>query len=241
MSSMTQTLVTTFQSYPYLFTNIISLILCILVSTLLGRQGKIIILSGLLSTPPFFLSAAFEVEYWNPVRLGGWVTGLEDALCSFDVGAMAWIPVALLFNRTMNIDIKWNRFCRNYSVLGILSLGFFVLFILRFDALTSLLATYIVLITVLLLLHPHLWQISIVGGLGFSVLYVLIVKFYFLLWPDFVSQWKVNNFWGELIWGLPRGEIAYAFSFGFFWPLFIGYVFNISLIRSDLRARIQTG
>ena len=219
------------KGHPYLFTNVCSLIICLLTACLLGRPGRLIILGGLLSTPSFYLIALFENEYWNPVRIWGWVVGIEDVLCSFDVGAMALIPCACMFGRRL----LWNEGRRTvllrYFFLGALnSVLFLVLVFMGLGGMTSLVLTYLLMMAILQIVRWRLWPLSVAGLLGFTFIYYVIVRVYFWYWPDFINQWNFGSIWGRPVAGLPLGEIAWAGAFGFFWPLFVGYVLEARLI-----------
>ena len=67
----------------------------------------------------------------------------------------------------------------------------------------------------------------------------------FLLWPGFITQWNPEGIWGAVVLGLPRGEIAWAFAFGAFWPVFVGYVFDVRIERRERAsgrvARLEPG
>jgi hypothetical protein len=218
------------KGYPYLFANIMSLAVCLIASRM-TPQGNMIIVSGLLSTPCFFLLAVPPWnEYWNPVRVGGWVLGVEDVLCSFDVGALAWLAAGAPFGLATSSRICHGGFFKRYAVLGSLTAGLFtLLWLVGLEAMTSLIATCFVVGAFLFALRRDLRFLALSGLIGFPILYSLIVSFYFRIWPDFAFQWKTHNFWGRAILGLPAGEVAWAVVFGFFWPLFVGHVCNVRL------------
>jgi len=101
------------------------------------------------------------------------------------------------------------------------------------------LAQFLAVVPVLLL-RPDLWRLSATGGIGFSLIYCGILRTVFCIWPDFVSCWR-STLRGVASVRSPPGEVAWAISFGLFWPLFSGFVFNLRLARPPLAIMEEPG
>ncbi len=233
-------------AYPYLFATVLGLVICLAAAVALRPQWTLILGGGLLNTTCFHLLVYFEDVYWSPVRLFDWPVGIEDVLCSFHVGALALIPMAVILRESLSWEHEIARPVRRYLLAGVpLPALFLVLMPLGLGPMGSLIATNLLATGGLLLARARLWPLCICGLAGFPLLYWLIVRTYFLLWPGFITQWNPEGIWGAVVLGLPRGEIAWAFAFGAFWPVFVGYVFDVRIERRERAsgrvARLEPG
>jgi hypothetical protein len=227
---MVSYLIEIIEDYPYFFANILSsLILLTAGRIFLSRQQwQLMILSGLLSVPCFPFLIFFEKEYWNPVRLGGWMLGIEDLFCSFWVAALAWFTVAMpLRNHIILNDqlrISWYRY---RIICGISVILFLLLYLLEFGGMGSLLLTCGIVAILLLIRNRKLWPLFITGIFLYPVLYLVLLKYFYWIWPHFVKQWNPLSFWGGTSFlEIPRGEITWAVIFGAYWPLLMTYVLD---------------
>ena len=219
-------------AHPYFFTNVLSLLICLSVAFWLRPQGKLVLIGGILNLPCFYLLAFFEDKYWNPVRIWNWAVGIEDILCSFDVGALVLIPSTVLFRNSMSWENWSDHTMKRFLLAGAAtSVLFLLLIFLGLEPMGALIGTILLTAFGLLLFRFRLWPLCLSGILGFPVLYYLIVRVYFLYWPGFIAQWNPEGPWGKILLGLPMGEIAWAIAFGGFWPLFVGYVLDLRVAR----------
>lgn len=227
------------QTYPYLFTNIVSFLIFVVGGRWILRRDhwRAMMIGGALNAPCFPLLIFLENNYWHPLRLGGWILGIEDMLCSFMVAAISWFVIALTFGNRMtmpdNLKILWPR----YRIIAGISVLLFLLFNLTgFIGMTSLVFTCTIVTAMLLFMKRELWPVALGGIIGFAVIYLVLVRIYFFVWPDFVLQWNMQTFWGRLIWGMPLGEIVWACVFGAYWPVFMINVWNIHYSRQSFLA-----
>ena len=221
-----------FSSYPYLFANILSVILIAVASKKLlsPQQNTLVFLGGLTSLLCFPFTFLFEGGYWAPVRLGGWALGIEDALCAYALGAMSWFATALFFGPVSRDAISFLEIFKRYSaVAGGSGIVFFTFYFLGVDIMSAYLLMCLIVGLVLFIRLRPLRKLALAGLWKFPILYLAIVKMYFLIWPNFVWQWNTSAPWGRLYFGLPLGEIAWAFGFAFYWPLFMGHVFKLKI------------
>ena len=230
---------------PVLFSNILSLLLCLGVASAVRPHGRLVLLGGVLSLPGF-LTELLDADYWNPVRVGRWAVGLEDALCAFDFGALALVPVVVLLRRSLSWE-GWTICAARRSLLagGALSALFLASMAAGLSPVTALITSAGLAapgaagrppgpladrpdrarrIPALVLPHrPALFRD--VAGLHHPVEPARTV--------------------GTVVLGLPAGEIAWAIAFGALWPLFVGYVVNIRIAalsrRPDLAAPTGSG
>jgi hypothetical protein len=220
-------------TYPYLFSDLLWLsgLLLVVRSLSLASHRRLIVRLGFVMLPNCLFSLAnhdYWTDYWNPIRVGGWVLGLEDVLFAFNAGATACLA-ALWLSRHQRIVAEQPvpRVGRLLAVGIPAQCTFLVLFSMGRSTMASAVLALFMMVVPLLLLRPDLWRFSAAGGIGFSLIYCGLVKAVFWTWPDFVSCWKSTPPWGLLLFGIPLGEIAWAVGFGLCWPLFAGFVFDL--------------
>lgn len=217
-------------SYPYLCSNVLWLAGLLFVVRLLpsGVHRRLVISLGFIMMPSFLFSAVLTPDYWSPLRLGGWTIGIEDALCSFNVGASAFLPAAFFYRSRLvhsgQLVPKIGRF------LAAITLGqalYFLLWFAGVSSMTALILTLSMAVVLLLRLCPHLWQFCLGNGIAFTLFYCALVKVLFRIWPSFPACWRTTPPWGARLLGIPFGEVVGAASFGVFWFLFAGYIFDL--------------
>ena len=223
-----------FGTYPYLFANVLWLggLLLAVRSLPLASHRRLLVRLGLVIIPNCLFSLANH-DYWDPVRVGGWILGPEDALFAFNVGAMGCLPAVWLYRHQLIVAEQPAPRVGRLLAVGIpAQCALLVLFRMGRSSMTAAILALLMAVIALLVLRPELWRFSAAGGIGFTAIYCGIVKGVFWIWPEFVSCWRSTPPWGLLLFGIPLGEIAWAAGFGLFWPLFAGFVF-------DLRVRDQ--
>jgi len=225
------------KAYPYFFANLLWIFILLTAGTIFlsRQQWQVMVLSGLLNTPCFTFLIFLEKEYWMPVRFGGWMLGIEDVFCSFCVAALVWFAVVLpLRNQIIvndQLQISWYRY---RIICGISVILFLLCYLLKFGGVGSLLLACGIVATILLIRNRKLWSLFITGIFVYPLLYLVLLKFFFWIWPDFVKQWNPLSFWGATTFlGIPRGEITWAFIFGAYWPLLMAYVFDFRVSLSS--------
>ena len=225
------------KSRPYLAANILYLIWLVIGLFLVvpPKQRMIVIVSGLISLPCFPFLVLFENNYWVQNRLGGWVLGIEDAICSFAVAAMVWLVISILFrNRISSEILTRGAFNRYISSAGISVFIFMMLFSVEFLPMTALVLCNLIVWLVLVLLRRDLLLFSLSGMIAYGIVHFFLMKSCFLFIPDFILTWNSQNLWGTPVFGVPLGEITWAMFYGAFWSLFMAHSFGIRL-RTDFR------
>ena len=229
--------------HPYFFANLLTLAGVHLAGYLFLQRAhrRLIILSGLVNLTCFPFLVFLEGEYWQPVRFGGWIIGIEDALCSYDVAALLWLLLSFRTDISPSLKIDWRRLYTRFMLLGVMiSLVFLSGCFLGLRGMTSLLVTQLVILPVLYFLKPGTWTLALKGLILYLPVYFLIVRCYFLIWPDFIQQWNLEGPWGPLLLGLPLGEFAWAAGFTLWWPPFFTFLADLNL-QSTGRCRWVLG
>ena len=223
------------QAYPYLFSGLLGLgaVLLIAARLPLSDHRRLILRLGLLMTVNFPFAVFSEADYWAPARMGGWKLGIEDALCAFDIGALAPLPAVLVWrSRLLLAERPVPRIGRLISLAAATHGCFGLLLLLGWPSMTSLIVMQLVPVVPLLLWRRNLWQFAAAGGIGSLMLHCGIVKVCFWIWPAFASCWRSAPPWGQLWFGIPLGEMVWAASFGLFWSLLAGFVFDLRLVAT---------
>ena len=225
------TLIRALGTYPYFFSGVLFLsgVLLMVRALPVASHRRLLVRSGLILLPNFPFSLA-HYDYWNPTRVGGWVVGPEDMLFAFNVGAAGCLAAVLLYRRKLIVAEQPVPRPGRVLAIGIPVLcAFLILLSMGRSSIASAILALLMAVVPLLGLRPDLWRFSATGGIGFLLIYCGIVKAVFWIWPEFVSCWNSVLPWGLLLFGIPLGDIVWAASFGLFWPLFAGYVFDLRL------------
>jgi hypothetical protein len=194
------------------------------------------VISGVLLVPLFPLAVIFNVNYWNPVRFGGGVFGVEDILFAFTAGSITWAIAILPLRRSFATQLRIIVIVKRTVLIHLVSAAvFFTLWTIGVHSLTSHIIQQLALAIFLLLLRGKLWPIGITGSLGCVIGYGILISIFFLIWPEFSSQWNQTSAWTISLLGLPLGEIIWAASFGMGWPLCVAYVCDVSFVRSKMK------
>ena len=161
---------------------------------------------------------------------GGWVLGLEDILFAFNVGATACLAAIWLYRHQLTaVEQPRPRIARVLAIGIPAQCAFLAMYSIFRSGIGSMILEQLMAVVPALQLRRDLWRFSAAGGIGFPLIYRGILRTVFWIWPGFVSCWKSTPPWGVLLFGVPLGEVAWAFGFGLFWPLFAGYVFDLRL------------
>ena len=219
-----------FTSYPYLFANLLTLVLLILCikKTWKGGQGRIALLSGLMCIPFSLVSLLHEGQYWNPLRWGGGPFGAEDIRFCINAGILVLFLATGPFVRTITIDVTMRQLFRRYLLVLLPGSGaFLILFLSHGPAMTG---TLLIMITAVLIFigirHDNL-PLSIRGVILFLPVYLILVGIEFAVWPSYIHSWSSPTIWDHPVLGIPAGEIAWAAAFGALWPLLVAYSLDI--------------
>src|SRR5690606_28844822 len=60
---------------------------------------------------------------------------------------------------------------------------------------------------------------SLLGMLGFTLVYALLIRLSFLIWPHFANAWRNAEVHSGWLFEVPMFEIYWALGFGLVWPL----------------------
>lgn len=218
---------TVFSNHPYFFTNLITFILVHSTARIFldPARKRSIILSGVINMNAFPFLVFLEGAYWSPIRFGGGLLGIEDALCSYDVSALLWLVLCINLTFSEGFQPQWKRLILRLLTLGlIISVVFICGCLLGLRGMTSLLVTQLVILPLLYFLRPNAWRLSLKAMLLYPLLYLALVRVYFWIWPDFLNQWNLGGPWGTVFLGLPIGELIWAAGFSLWWPPFFTYI-----------------
>jgi len=217
-------------SHPYLFATLPLLAAVILLPWLAPNRDyrRAAVFSGLACLPGFLAEITYT-EYWRPVLLGGMRCGVEDLLFSYSTGVLAWLTASLWSLEGCAVGIRSYRIALLRSLPWVLATAAadVGLWFAGLDRLTAGLLSSAGLLLFLLGRRASLWRLALAGLVSFTLVYLLIVKLDFAVWPNFVSYWNADGLWGSLVFGIPRGEVAWAAVFGAVWPVVIASALDI--------------
>ncbi len=223
-------------SYPYFLGCLALLLIFIACLLLFPQQRRATWLSALLCTPCALTSLYLVPAYWMPTRLGNLMLGVEDVLFCLTTGGIAWITGVFRWQDRISLPremkLKWGRYLFFIAWGGLI---FVMLWSSGFDLMGSTLGAVYAMGCSLLLLQRQLWFLALTGALIFLGAHSLVLLAFLNSSPHLLKLWNGTAVSG-LIWGLPLEELAWALGFGFTWPLYMAYVFNVQVPerRGDL-------
>jgi len=196
------------------------------------EQFRLMNFAGLANSTSGAFSYFLEYNYWTPPRLGGFRIGIEDFLISYAVGLMAWLVVALLWRRQLQVSLDWFLAFRRFLALASLCyVTYLVMVQVNVNPMTALIVICVGLVAFLLCLKPGNWPLALTGSITFSLTWFAVCVIVFSLLPDFLLTWNLSGSWGWSLFGVPAGEIFWAAAFGAVLPLLTGYVFGVRISR----------
>lgn len=179
-------------------------------------------------TLPFGLTEPFFVpEYWFPPSLFDLAekTGfdIESLLFSFAIGGLGVVVYRLIFPFELspiqhsiksNQKHRLHRYVLLVPVAVALLLWSFASINPIYTGVTALFMGGLATIYCRPDLKSKIW----IGGLLFTVFYILYFGSLLIVFPDYVLlYWNLDALTGILILGIPLEEIIFAFSFGMYW------------------------
>jgi hypothetical protein len=200
--------------------------LCLLPARLLRSAW----VAALLSVPFTLISLDYGA-YWHPTRLWGLRLGLEDLLLCISSGVLLWSLPAGLGAGSVHLRMSWAILLRRYfaaTLAGAVLVG-----VCRFWGAGPSLSLFAAMAAVsfgILMLQAGYWRLALAGSLSYLTLYTAILKYSWLAFPAFSSEWNWAGLCGVTMMGVPLEEVAWAAGYGAVWPLMMAYV---------LQARIE--
>jgi hypothetical protein len=219
-------------TYTY-FVGSFSLFVASLVVVGLCRTQRVTMLwSGLLAT--LWATAGFVIEgdYWQPQRIVGSFTGLEDVLFAFDAGVFTWLFATAVLRRRFVINLAIRTVVRWLIISNLLGISLFIVFrLFGIPLMASISCSMVGVGALLVSLRPQFWTMPLLGGFAYPVLHLVMASSVFWIWPQAITQWNLANLSGVLLLGVPVEEFEWAFGFGVMWPLLMAHVLDARLIR----------
>jgi hypothetical protein len=226
------------QTYPYLFFSLMLFCAALTCLVLVDNHRKPTLLCGVLAAPAAVLEIFFVPDYWHPVRLSTFIIGVEDILFSFSVGIIACTLAYAPFRGSYSWTINLPSMMRRYALVFLPFLA--GLLVLRQMGIPVMAAALFGMLGIALLLKKpmkDIWPASAVGAISFSLVYFILIKAGFTLWPHWLQQWNIQNLTGYHGFGVPLEELAWAFLYGAVHPCAMGYILGFKL-HSDSPAAV---
>ena len=209
-------------SYPYLGMCLIMLLLAVSAVMTARRNARLLLYSGLLCIPYGLFSFEYIPDYWNPRLTYHFIASPEDLLFSFCGGVLATRMLLFFQYGTYRISTErvliWRRYLL-YSAIGI-AIGYGVRFGLPgTEVMVSTLVGVVVVGLILSFKRRRFVAAAFCTSLAFMLVYGLLIRLSFLLWPRFSMAWEKAEFHSGWLLGVPLFELLWALGFGFVWPL----------------------
>ena len=208
--------------YPYMGFALGLTVLAGLAIATARRNALLLLFAGLLCIPYGLFSFEFIPKYWNPNLTGWFMTSPEDLIFSFAGGVLATRMLLSFQDGRYVVSRQWRLILRRYFVYS--TIGIAIGYGVRYGIPgTPVMVSTIcgVGATGLLLAwkRSRFVAAALVGGVAFCLVYGLLVRLSFQLWPGFRHAWQDVEVHSSWLWGVPVFELYWALGFGIVWPL----------------------
>lgn len=196
---------------------------------------QVTLAAGLLSIPGSFLTVLFVPEYWQPIRLFGWLLGIEDVLFSFATGILVWALASWhLPPQTFLLMPGFRAVGRRFLNVWLLGGGLFSMLSLTVEMALMPRVLLVMLITCLVAgwQQRTLLPVFLKTACVFSLCYIVLLGMSGWVFPEFARQWTWRNLSGITLFSFPVEEFAWAWSFGFSWSMIMAYLLDVDVERS---------
>jgi len=194
-----------------------------------SRQEMLIISVVFLPAVPILEFLQIR-DFWLPDYVWEKFFGIEDFIFAFAFAGIAAVVYDLISqNKTKPVEASekisqklWLPLLIFFGGVVFMVFAFFHL-ILAINTVYSLIIAFFMAGLYIILTRRDLLKNALVSGVLMSVIFFLFYMVFFLrLYPDIIARWwKLTELSGNLIFGLPAEEVAWAFAFGFmFGPLY---------------------
>ncbi len=219
-----------FPHYAWLIWSLILVVIWAIVRSLLKSpeiRHEMLVVSIFTSffgfTEPLFVPA-----YWNPPSLFNLAqtTGfdLESFIFTFGAGGLAYALYMAIFPVTHEPEIPVpKRISERHKyhlplLLAAPAIFFFLLLVTRINPIYCAIICCLIGGGLTWYCRPDLVGKMVVSALVFTGIYFVYFTLLTGLFPGYVEQvWNLPAISGILLFGIPIEELAFAFSFGFYW------------------------
>lgn len=223
--------------HPYLATMLVFLLLFVAGVCAFPTQRRSIMLSACLGAPSSILALFVVPEYWKPNLIIDLPVGLEDFLFSFVTGGASW----LLFcacrpcssDECRNIKPRAGRYVCCILVGWVFYEG---MRLSGFGYAWSIWISIYLFGVYFLYLKKPFGPAAFAASLLFVMVYALLLKGALILWPETLGYWG-GDATRRQFFGMPWMEIAWALGYGFTWPLFMAYVFDLETAGLSMKSK----
>ena len=178
-----------------------------------------------------------------PDYVWGKFFSLEDFIFAFAFAGISAVIYEIIFKRkqaALEIYKVMAKQKKNWLALliffgGIVFMIFsFFYFLLGVNTVISLIVAFLMAGLYIIMQRRDLLVNAIFSGLLMSLLFFLFYMTFFLrLYPDIVNRWwNLTELSGNLIFGLPVEEVAWAFAFGFMFGPLYEFILNFKLKKA---------
>lgn len=189
---------------------------------------------SLVSTPLGLTQPLFVPGYWEPtviLQIEGW--DIESLIWSFFMGGIAAVIFEVIWSKRL---VRSKPHKPKWLEIVLLIAGFAAVVVgawyLNFSTLHSCFIVASAVILALWKMRPDLVKPSILGGLLFTLIYIVVLLLAEHLSRGFLNQWNPSGNWGIAIHGIPLEEYLFAFLFTAWWSLLYPIAAGLSIQRA---------
>lgn len=199
-----------------------------------GRLRASVVAAGAIELLHSFPLFWFNGVYWTPGRLGGLAWGIEDILVCFSLGAGVWFFAIFPLRSRLVVRFEPRPVAIRLMAIALPSTGLAILvWSLGAGVMETLLIVMAATGMVLAARRPQFLYLSAAAVGIYPVYYLMILYGTLFLVPDFFSIWDGSELWGIDVFGLPLEEVAFVVVFSAVYPLIIGTMLEVEIVRRN--------
>ncbi|MFH1597961.1 MAG: lycopene cyclase domain-containing protein [Patescibacteria group bacterium] len=183
-------------------------------------------------------------DYWIPGFIWGNFFGVEDFIFAFSFAGIASVIYQVVFKKRKEtlkkylvipkVRKNWPAYLIFFGGMVFMIFSFFY-FMLGVNSVIALIFAFLFAGLYMIMQRRDLLVNAIFSGLLMSLLFFLFYFVLFLrLYPDIIERWwQISDLSGNMIYGLPIEEVAWAFAFGFMFGPLYEFVCHLTLKKVD--------
>jgi len=217
--------------YAYLIGSLFFLVIWLVLFIFKPKLRKEMLIISIVFLPAVPILEYLHIrDYWMPDYIWGSFVGIEDFIFAFSFAGIAAVIYDVLPGKKrkelkeqeQNIKKNWLVMIVFFSAVIFTIFAFFH-FMLAVNTVTALIFSFLMAGLYIIMTRRDLLRKALLSGVLMSIIFFLFYMVFFLrLYPDIVERWwNLAELSGNLIFGLPVEEVAWAFAFGLlFGPLY---------------------
>lgn len=230
-------------AHPYLVESLVLVVLAVAMLGCLPRLRGLLLAAGLMAVPCVLLSRYHIPHFWNPVCVAYCVACPEDVLWVFAAAvtacSLALAPFAGRLNVRLRRRLMWTRYAGVLAGCGLFFAGSLWALPRPDDIMYATVLAMGATGVGCAVLRRDLIPLGVVGSIAYTFYHGADVFAFTHIWPETAAYWKPAAQLPFSIGRVPGFELIWAMTFGFMWPLVMGYCGDLSWRQTPASPPLQ--